>query len=295
MVRSLDELWRRRIVREQEGGTAYDFSHDKIRTVAYAPWARSAAGITTCGSRGLSERSSADDRSEVSAQDRRPLRAGGRRERGRRLVPAGRRLCAAAARQRRGGPAARTGQAGAAHPADVAACATSGSWICSPLCLRRWLRWRVTLSPRLVGVHDRAISWPRRSAANPARRCCGRWRSPVWFARISPAPSGSQADMRDRGERDGRRRADRRGHMPAGPRERSGRRTSGPRDASSTWRSSATATDQRAEHLLRYGQDPEVVALARLGQHAVVPRRSGRGRAGPATPPCLAPARSVSR
>jgi DNA-binding SARP family transcriptional activator len=34
LVRGLDELWRRRIVREH-GATAYDFSHDKIREVAY--------------------------------------------------------------------------------------------------------------------------------------------------------------------------------------------------------------------------------------------------------------------
>ena len=35
LVRSLDELWRRRIVREQ-GADTYDFSHDQIRQVAYA-------------------------------------------------------------------------------------------------------------------------------------------------------------------------------------------------------------------------------------------------------------------
>lgn len=35
LVRSLDELWRRCIIREQ-GANAYDFSHDKIREVAYA-------------------------------------------------------------------------------------------------------------------------------------------------------------------------------------------------------------------------------------------------------------------
>jgi len=34
LVRGLDELWRRRIIREQ-GVDAYDFSHDKIREVAY--------------------------------------------------------------------------------------------------------------------------------------------------------------------------------------------------------------------------------------------------------------------
>ena len=38
LVRSLDELWRRRILRERGGdvrGGSYDFSHDKIRQVAY--------------------------------------------------------------------------------------------------------------------------------------------------------------------------------------------------------------------------------------------------------------------
>ncbi len=34
LVRDLDELWQRRIVREQ-GGDAYDFSHDKLREQAY--------------------------------------------------------------------------------------------------------------------------------------------------------------------------------------------------------------------------------------------------------------------
>jgi predicted ATPase len=35
LVRALDELWQRRIVREQ-GADGYDFSHDKLREVAYA-------------------------------------------------------------------------------------------------------------------------------------------------------------------------------------------------------------------------------------------------------------------
>jgi DNA-binding SARP family transcriptional activator len=35
LVTRLDELWRRRIIREH-GGTGYDFSHDKFREVAYA-------------------------------------------------------------------------------------------------------------------------------------------------------------------------------------------------------------------------------------------------------------------
>jgi DNA-binding SARP family transcriptional activator len=39
LVRGLDELWQRRIIREQEVD-AYDFSHDKIREVAYAEISR---------------------------------------------------------------------------------------------------------------------------------------------------------------------------------------------------------------------------------------------------------------
>jgi predicted ATPase len=35
LVRELDELWQRRIVREH-GADAYDFSHDKLREVAYS-------------------------------------------------------------------------------------------------------------------------------------------------------------------------------------------------------------------------------------------------------------------
>jgi DNA-binding SARP family transcriptional activator/predicted ATPase len=35
VMQALDELWQRRIIREQ-GATAYDFSHDRIRDVAYA-------------------------------------------------------------------------------------------------------------------------------------------------------------------------------------------------------------------------------------------------------------------
>ncbi len=34
LVRGLDELWQRRIVRER-GADAYDFTHDKLREAAY--------------------------------------------------------------------------------------------------------------------------------------------------------------------------------------------------------------------------------------------------------------------
>lgn len=35
LIRGLDKLWQRRIIREQ-GGETYDFTHDKLRAVAYA-------------------------------------------------------------------------------------------------------------------------------------------------------------------------------------------------------------------------------------------------------------------
>src|SRR5699024_2420344 len=38
LVKALDELWRRSIIREQHGaaGARYDFSHDRLREGAYA-------------------------------------------------------------------------------------------------------------------------------------------------------------------------------------------------------------------------------------------------------------------
>jgi DNA-binding SARP family transcriptional activator len=59
-VRALDELWRRRIVREQ-GEDAYDFSHDRIREVAYA-------GLSTARQR-LLHRRVAQALEEVHAAD----------------------------------------------------------------------------------------------------------------------------------------------------------------------------------------------------------------------------------
>jgi DNA-binding SARP family transcriptional activator len=66
-VRALDELWRWRIVREQ-GADAYDFSHDKLREVAYA-------GLSAARRRWLHHRVAqaleavyADDLDPVSAQ-----------------------------------------------------------------------------------------------------------------------------------------------------------------------------------------------------------------------------------
>jgi len=67
LVAALDELWRRRIVHEQ-GADAYDFSHDRIREVAYAgigpAWRRELHGRVA---RAL-ERRHADALGPVSAQ-----------------------------------------------------------------------------------------------------------------------------------------------------------------------------------------------------------------------------------
>ena len=48
LVRSLDELWQRRIIREQ-GSTAYDFSHDKIREAAYKGLSAARRRLLTAG------------------------------------------------------------------------------------------------------------------------------------------------------------------------------------------------------------------------------------------------------
>ena len=67
LVRGLDELWRRRIVRDR-GADAYDFSHDRIREVAYltqSPARRRRAHLLVA--RAL-ERLHADDPAPVAAQ-----------------------------------------------------------------------------------------------------------------------------------------------------------------------------------------------------------------------------------
>ena len=78
LVRGLDELWQRRIVREQ-GAEAYDFSHDKLREAAYAELSaarrrllhrRVAEAIETVYARDLNAASA-----QVTADDEQPAAA----------------------------------------------------------------------------------------------------------------------------------------------------------------------------------------------------------------------------
>jgi DNA-binding SARP family transcriptional activator/predicted ATPase len=66
VVRALDELWRKRIVREQ-GPNAYDFTHDKLRDVAY--------GETSAPQRRLLHRRVAEALAEAHADDLAPISA----------------------------------------------------------------------------------------------------------------------------------------------------------------------------------------------------------------------------
>lgn len=66
-MRGLDELWRRRIVREQ-GTDSYDFSHDKIREAAYAALSPAQVRHHHLRVADVLERSYADDLDPVSGQ-----------------------------------------------------------------------------------------------------------------------------------------------------------------------------------------------------------------------------------
>jgi tetratricopeptide (TPR) repeat protein len=67
LVRGLDELWRRRIVREQ-GSDAYDFTHDKLREVAYRALSPARRRRTHLLVARALERLHADDPAPVAAQ-----------------------------------------------------------------------------------------------------------------------------------------------------------------------------------------------------------------------------------
>jgi DNA-binding SARP family transcriptional activator len=67
LVRVLDELWRRRIVREQ-AADAYDFSHDKLREVAYAALSPAQRRRSHARIAAALERLHTDDPGPVSAQ-----------------------------------------------------------------------------------------------------------------------------------------------------------------------------------------------------------------------------------
>ncbi len=125
--RGLDELWRRRLVRDQ-GPDAYDFTHDRIREVAYlglSPARRRRTHLLVA--RAL-ERLHAGDPAPVAAQVAAHHERAGAADRGGRLVPARRVGGPAAARLRRGGPPARARPPAAPGSAADPGRAGSGSW-----------------------------------------------------------------------------------------------------------------------------------------------------------------------
>ncbi len=76
VVSSLDELWQRRIVREQ-GTTAYDFTHDRIRAVAYAEISPARRKLLHRRVAAALEQAYAADTDAVSAQIASHLQEGG--------------------------------------------------------------------------------------------------------------------------------------------------------------------------------------------------------------------------
>ncbi len=76
VVNSLDELWRRRIVREQ-GVNGYDFTHDRIRDVAYASISPARRKLLHRRVAGALEQAFAADLDPVSAQIASHMQLGG--------------------------------------------------------------------------------------------------------------------------------------------------------------------------------------------------------------------------
>ncbi len=104
LVRALDELWRRGLVREQ-GTDAYDFAHGRIRDVVYDALRSGRAAAQPSGDRRRPRRRPHRPRRRRGP----PLPPGRPAEGGGDLVPAGGGRSAAAACLRGGGPPARPG------------------------------------------------------------------------------------------------------------------------------------------------------------------------------------------
>ena len=264
LVRGLDELWRRRIVREQ-GVDAYDFSHDKIREVAYlAPQPRAApppppprrarAGAAPRRRPGTGQRAT-----------RRPLRARGADRPGHRLVRAGGGGGAAAARERRGGPPPRP----RARPPPHA----SGD---RPERQARELALLTALPAPLGGGRGMGVGAPRRgrsgarsssrrrSGSSRRRRSSARWRIASLSQRDFAAARGFGEQLRARGERD----ADDVLLVEADYVLGIAAFWQGEFDAARGHFEAAVARyrpEHRRAHLLRYGLDPKVICLSRLG------------------------------
>src|SRR5829696_8407257 len=174
LVRGLDELWRRRIVRDR-GLDAYDFTHGRIREVAYRALAPARRRRTHLLVAHALERLHAHDLDAVSARLAHTTSARGR--------PTARSRGSCAQRRRPSGcrpPAARSGcssaRCGWRRRCRTAPRPTRASWRSSP---RRWRRsrsLRATPEPASPSGSGAGSSWRARSAPSRSRRCCDRRR-----------------------------------------------------------------------------------------------------------------------
>ena len=277
--RGLDELWQRRIVREQ-GADAYDFSHDTIREVAYlalSPARRRQHHLRVARAleRVARPRSGAGERAT-----RRPLRPrrGGRP--GGHLVRARGRGGAAAAREhaRRSACWIARSTLLRALP-DRRRSARRGNSRSSPRSPPPSWRSRAIQSNRLTAVQRRALELAQALGIEPAPPLL-RSLAIASLSRDDFAGARRFAEqLRARGERD----ADDVLLVEGGYVLGVAAFWRGEFDVARGHFESAVARyrpEHRRAHLLRYGQDPEVSACsaspARSGSSAIPRRRSGR-------------------
>jgi DNA-binding SARP family transcriptional activator len=262
LVRSLDELWRRRIIREW-GGTAYDFSHDRIRAVA-------AAGVSPVRRRHhhrriaqALERAAGNQPGPLSAQIASHHEQGGE----------------ASEAVEWFGRAAETAQELHANAEAVRLLERARELLLTlPASPERDLRElgiltalpapvasvEGYLSPRLAAVHKRALQLIGVLGTEPGPPLLWSLAFASLVREDFARAERFAGELRDRGERDADDVLVVEGACLLGIAE--------------FWQANFQAArghleeavaryrdDQRTEHLLRYGQDPEVVARARLG------------------------------
>ena len=263
-MRGLDELWRRRIVREQ-GADAYDFSHDKIREVAYCALSpRAAAPSPPARRAGAGTLHAARPRRRERRSSPPTTSAPGRRARPStwyvRAADAAQRLHANAEAVAAPRPCARAPP----HAARGRASATRGSWRSSRALPAPLVGVEGYLSDRCRDVHRRALGARRpRSASSrtpPLLRSlaiASLARGDFEAARASASSCARAASAtRTTCSGGGRLRARHR-RLLAGPARTPRARTSRPP-------SSATAPSSEAAHLAPLRAGSEVVCLSRL-------------------------------
>lgn len=184
LIPALDELWRRRIIREHGRG-AYDFSHDKIREVAYAasgPARRRWLHLTAAQALLVVH---ADALDEVAGQ------VAGHFDRADAPAEVVRYYRLAQQPLNGCGPASRSSRCWAGPspwsiPRPGPSNGTPPSWPCEPSSAQRWSPGAGTARPRLMPSTDAPAYCASGSRGRSLPRCCGAWRSGLWCAGISP-------------------------------------------------------------------------------------------------------------